>query len=126
MILGKAPGSRRRATILTELLPQQPPVSSLTVEQDQQNWAGSQRNPSAPLSPAPAGDASVSPPAVSSVGYNSQPVYAEQTVTMDEHAHGSEFVDASYPLGMLLSTEERVKPVNDLDISLQDGQFRLK
>jgi hypothetical protein len=124
VILGKAPGSRRRTTTLTEHLPQQPPVSPPAVEQDQQNWAESQPNPSVPPSPAPAGVSSVSPPSVSSVDYNSQPVYAEpeQTVTMmdedkHEYAPRPEFLDATYHLAMLSST---------LDISTQDpGQFGL-
>jgi hypothetical protein len=124
VILGKAPGSRRRTTTLTEHLPQQPPVSPPAVEQDQQNWAESQPNPSVPPSPAPAGVSSVSPPSVSSVDYNSQPVYAEpeQTVTMmdedkHEYAPRPEFLDATYHLAMLPST---------LDISPQDpGQFGL-
>ncbi|KAF8496789.1 hypothetical protein F5888DRAFT_365132 [Russula emetica] len=125
-ILGKPAGSRRRATIRTEHLPQQPSVSPPAVEQDQQNLAESQPNPSAPPSLAGARDTSVPPPAVSSVDYNSQPVYAEQIVTMDEHeyAHGSEVLDSTYPVAaaMLLSTEERAEPMN---ISVQDGQFGL-
>jgi hypothetical protein len=126
VILGKAPGSRRRATILTEHLPQQAPVSPPAVEQDQQNRAESQPNPSALLSPA--GDTSVSPRAVSSTDHNRQPVYAEQTVTMDEHeyAHGPELLDATYILAMLLSAEARAEPMSDLNISLQGGQFGLE
>jgi hypothetical protein len=96
VILGKAPGSRRRASILTEYFPQQPPLSPPAVEQDQQNWAESQPNPSAPPSPAPAGVTSVSPPAVSYV---------------------------TYPLAMLQSIEEHAEPMNN---SLQDGQFGLE
>jgi hypothetical protein len=105
-ILGKALGSRRRATILTEYLPQQPSVSLPAVEQGQQNRTESQPNPLAPPSesPAPAGVTSVSPPTGSSGDYNSQPFYAEQTVTMEEHA----------------------EPMNDLDISFQGGQFELE
>jgi len=79
MILGKARGSSRRATIRTEHLPQQPPVS---------------------------------PPAVD---------------------QGPEFLDVVYSLSMLLSTmllstEERVEPMNDLDNPLQDqdGRFGLR
>jgi hypothetical protein len=102
MILGKAPGSRRRATILTEHLLQQALVSPRAVEQGQRNWAESQPNPSAPPSPAGARVTSDSPSAVSSVDYNSQPVCAERPVTMGEHeyAHGSELLDATYPLGL--------------------------
>jgi hypothetical protein len=75
MILGKARGSSRRATIRTEHLPQQPPVS---------------------------------PPAVD---------------------QGPEFLDVVYSLSMLLSTmllstEERVEPMNDLDNPLQDQDGR--
>jgi len=127
MILGKAPGPRRRATLLTEHLPQQPPVSSPSVEQDEQIWAESQPNPSASPFLAGARVASVSPPTVSSVDYTPQPVYAEETVTMDEYeydcAHGSELLDPTYPLAMLLSTEERAEPMN---VSLQDDQFGLE
>jgi hypothetical protein len=74
------------------------------------------------------------PPSVSSVDYNSQHVYAEpeQTVTMDEDDHEdaprSEFLDSTYHLAMLPSTEERADPMNNLDISPpgQDpGQFGL-
>ena len=86
--------SCRRATILIEYVPQQLPVSRVI---------------SGSLS------------AVSSMDYNSQPVYAEQTVTMGKHKYGT------YPPVMLPPTEERVKPMNDsdLDTSLQDGQFGL-
>jgi hypothetical protein len=127
MILGKAPASRRRATNLTVHLPQQPPVAPPAVEQDQKNWTESQPYPSAPPSPAGARDTTVFPPAVSHVGCNSQAVYAEQTITMDEneYGHGSKFPDAICPLAMLPSTEERAKPMNDLDIS-RDGQFGLE
>jgi hypothetical protein len=91
MILGKAPGPRRRATIRTENVPQQPPGLPPAVERDQQNWAESQPYSLAPPFPAGARVTSVFPHAVSPVGYNSRPVYAEQTVTMDEHecAQGS-------------------------------------
>ena len=92
MILGKAPGPRRRATIRTEHVPQQPPVLPPAVERDQQNWAESQPYPLAPPSPAGARVTSVLPHAVSPVDYNSQPVHAEQIVMMDgEHecAHRS-------------------------------------
>ena len=94
IILGKAQVSRRRATILTEYVSQQLPVSRVI---------------------------SGSSSAVSSMGYNSQPVYAEQTVTMGKHEYGT------YPPVMLPPTEECVKPMNDsdLDTSLQDGQFGL-
>jgi hypothetical protein len=121
MILGKAPGSRCRATILAEHLQQQAPVSPPAVEQDQQNRTESQPNPSAQPSPASARVTSISPLAVSSVDNNSQPVYA---VTMDEHeyAHGSEFLDAIYHLA-LLPTEE---PMNDFSVSHQNGQFGLE
>lgn len=56
-----------------------------------------------------------------SVCYNSQPVYAEQTVTMGEHGYGT------YPLVILSPTEERVKPMNDsdLDVFHQDCQIGL-
>jgi hypothetical protein len=49
LILGKAPGSRGRAAILTgfELIPQQQPLPPPAVE-DQQTWAGSQLYPPAP------------------------------------------------------------------------------
>lgn len=124
LILGKASGSRRRATITTEHSPQQPPVLPPAVEQDQQNWAKSRPNPSAPPSPAGARATSVPPPAVSFVDHNWQPVYAGQTVTMNEHEYtpGSEALDAAYRLAMPLSTEERAE-LND--ISLQDGQSGL-
>jgi hypothetical protein len=89
-ILGKPPRPRCGTTIRTEHLPQQPPISPPAVEQDQQNGAESQPHPPAPPS-AGASVTSVSPPAVSPVDYNSQPVYAEQTITVDEreYAHGS-------------------------------------
>ena len=63
---------------------------------------------------------------MSSVDYK-QPVYAEETITMGENeAHGSEFLDATYHLATLLSTEERAVPMNDLDMSTRDGQFGLE
>jgi hypothetical protein len=45
---------------------------------------------------------------------------------MDEHEYtpGSEVLDAAYQLAMPLSTQERAE-LNDIDISLQDGQFGL-
>lgn len=54
--------------------------------------------------------------------YNSQAIYVEQTVTIDEHgyAHGSEFLNSAYLLAMIPSTKERAEPVNDSDISFQD------
>jgi hypothetical protein len=58
MILGKAPRARRKAVILAGHLPQQPPVSPPVV--NQQNWAESQPNSSAPPSPTGARDISVS------------------------------------------------------------------
>ena len=124
MILGKAPGSRCRATIITEHLPQQLPVLPPTVEQDQQNWAESQPNPSAPPFPIEARDTSVSPPAVPFMDCKMQPVYAEQTATMDEHeyTHGSEVLTPILNLPVLLSAEERVEQ-ND---EVQDGQFGLE
>jgi hypothetical protein len=130
MILGKAPGSRCRATIITEHLPQQPPVLPPTVEQGQHNWAESQPNPSTSTQPSPAGArvTSISPPAVSSmssVDHNSQPVVYALTIDEHEYAHGSEFLDATYRLA-LLTTEERAEPMNDSDVSLQDGQFGLE
>jgi hypothetical protein len=71
LILGKAPGSRGRATIREfELIPQQPPVSPPAVE-DQQNWAVSRMYSPAPPSLAGARVTSVSQPAVSSGDYNS-------------------------------------------------------
>jgi len=90
MILGKAP-PRRRAYIPTEHVPQQPPVLPPAVERDQQNWAESEPNPLAPPSPTGARVTSISPHAVSLVGYNSQSVCTEQTVIMDghEYPHGS-------------------------------------
>jgi hypothetical protein len=53
MILGKAPGPRRRATIRTGHVSQQPPVLPPAIEQDQQNWAGSTatHSPSNPETP---------------------------------------------------------------------------
>lgn len=130
LIIGKAPRSRRRVTIATEHLPQQPPVSPPAIEQDQQNWAESQSNPLAPPSPAGARCTSVLPPTVSSVGYNSQHVYAEpeQTVTMDKHeyAHGTKFPGDPYPLAMLPSSEECAELMNDLGMPAQGGQFWLE
>jgi hypothetical protein len=125
-ILGKAPGSRCKAIIRTEHSPQPPPLSPPAVEQNQQIWAESQPNPSPLPSPTGAGVTGVSPPAVPSVNYNWQPVYAGQTVTMDEHehAHRSELNDATYLLAMPPSTEERAE-LNDSVISLPDGQFGL-
>jgi hypothetical protein len=72
LILGKAPGSRGRATIRTEfeLIPQQPPVSPPAVE-DPQNWAVSRLYLPAPPSLAGARVTSVSQLAVSSGDYNS-------------------------------------------------------
>ena len=123
-ILGEAPGRRRRrrkALILTERLPPQPPVLPPAVEQGQHKWAEFQPNPPGRTAPSPAGArvTSVSPPAVSSMDYNSQPVYVERTV-MKEH----EYVHTH---AMLLSTEERTEPMNNWDTSpaftsLQDGQ----
>jgi hypothetical protein len=129
VILGKAPVSRRKST-LTEHLPQQPPVSPPPVGQDQQNWAEPQPNPSTLPSLVPAGSTSVSPPAVSSVDYNSQPIYAEpeQIVAMNEHEHApeSEGFDTTHHLAMLPSNEGLAEPMNDMDISLQNpGQFGL-
>jgi hypothetical protein len=110
VILGKPAGSRRRATILTDALPQLPPVSLPVVGQDQRRRAGFQPNPSAPPFPAPAGYTSLSPP-----------VYAEQTVTIDEHeyARGSGFLDPTHPLRMLLPTMEHTEPM--ADSSLQES-----
>ena len=125
MILGKAPGSRCRATIITEHLPQQPPVLPPTVEQDQQNWAESQPNPSTQPSPAGARITSISPPAVSSVDNNSQPAVHALTIDEHEYAHGSEFLDTTYHLA-LLTIEERAEPMNDSDVSLQKGQSGLE
>ena len=121
LILGKAPGPRRGATIRAEHVPQQPPVSPPAVEQDQQNWAESQPYSSTPPPPAGARVTSVSPHAVSVVDYNLQLICAEQTVMMDEHEHAS-----GSALAMLPSTEERAEPMNNLDNSVQDpGQFGL-
>ena len=127
VILGKAPGSRRRATILTEHIPQQQqqqPISPPTIGQDQHNWAESQPNPSAPPFSTGARDTSVSSPAVPFMDCNSQPVYAEQTVTMGEHeyTHRLEVHEPVGHLPVLLSTEERVEQ-NDV---VQAGQFGLE
>jgi hypothetical protein len=100
IILGKAPGPRRGASIRTEHVPQQPTVSPPAVEQDQQNWAESQPYSSAPPS-AGTRVTSVSPHPVSTVDYNLQPVYAEQTVMIDEHefAHESFFgLEQRFPM----------------------------
>jgi hypothetical protein len=121
VIPGKAPESRCKA-VLTERLRQQPPVLPPAVGQGQQNWAGSQPYPSALPSPSRARDTGAFPRAVSSVDYNLQRVYAEQTVTMDEreYTHGSEnseVLDATHHHAILLSTQD------DLYISPRDGQF---
>jgi hypothetical protein len=98
MTPGKAPGSRCSATVLTKRLRQQSPVSPPAVGQGQQNWAGIQPYSSALPSPSRARDTGAFPRAVSSVDYNLQRVYAEQTVTMGEreYTHGSEVLDATY------------------------------
>ena len=128
MILGKAPGSRCRATIITEHLPQQPPVLPPTVEQVQQNRVESQPSPSTQPLPAGARVTSISPPAVSSVSsvdHNSQPAVHAFTIDEHEYAHGSEFLDTTYRLA-LLTTEERAEPMNDSDVSLQNGRSGLE
>ena len=57
---------------------------------------------------------------------NSQPVYAEQTVTMDEHeyTHGLEVHKPVSHLPVFLSTEERVEQ-NAVAV-VQAGQFGLE
>lgn len=127
MILGKAPPPRRKSTIRKELLPQRQMISPPAVEQPEGQFCsvGSQPNASAWAPPAGTIITSVFPPAVSSVDYDLQHVYAEQTATMGEreYAHGSEFLNATDLLAMLQSTEERAEPMNNLDTHLQDGQF---
>ena len=117
LILGKAPDSRGRAIISTEYVPQQPPGSppAVQIEQGQQNRDKSEPYPSTPPSPTGARVTSVSPPAVSSVNYHSQHVYAEPRVTMDEYKYVPSHA-------VLLSTEERVEPLNDWE-TLLDDQF---
>lgn len=123
MILGKASGSRRRGTILTEHLPQLP-VSPPVVEQEQQNWAESQSYHSAPPSRAGARVTS---------GLPARCVKCQLWTTIcsssmhseHEYAHESEFLGATYPLARYASVHRRAELLNDLDLSLQDGRFGL-
>jgi hypothetical protein len=108
--------SHYKVTVLERLQPQSP-ASPPAFEHDQQDCAESPPYPSAPPSPAGSRDTDVSLPAVSFADNNSQPIYTEKTVTIDEH-------DYAHHLPMHPSTEVRAGPMNKC-IPLQGGQFGL-